>query len=73
MKVNLNAKYRKIIETLIKQIPFEPEICIVLGSGLGDFAGKVQTEKSIETSSLPDYPKSTVQGHKGYLHFSKHK
>ena len=73
MIVNLNAKYRNTIEVLKKQIPLEPEICIVLGSGLGDFAEKVQTEKSIETSSLPDYPKSTVQGHQGYLHFSKYK
>lgn len=73
MKINLNAKYRNTLEALIKQIPFEPDICIILGSGLGDFASKVQTEKSIETSELPDYPKSTIQGHLGYLHFSKYK
>jgi len=73
LKINLNAKYKKTLESLKKQIPFEPDICIVLGSGLGDFADKVQIEKSIETSSLPDYPKSTVQGHEGYLHFSKYK
>jgi len=72
LKVNLNAKYKKTVEQLIKQIPFEPDICIILGSGLCDFADKVITEKSIETSSLTDYPKSTVQGHQGYLHFSKY-
>jgi len=71
--VNLNAKYRNTIDALIKQIPFEPDICIVLGSGLGDFACKVDTVKSIKTSELPDYPKSTVQGHQGYLHFSTYK
>jgi purine-nucleoside phosphorylase len=73
LKINLNAKYRNTLEALIKQIPFEPDICIILGSGLGDFASKVQTEKSIKTSELPDYPKSTIQGHPGYLHFSKYK
>jgi len=71
--VNLNSKYRETLEVLSKQISFEPEICIVLGSGLGDFADKVETVVSIPTSSLPNYPISTVQGHQGYLHFSKYK
>lgn len=71
--LNLNDKYRKTYEVLAEQIPFEPEICVVLGSGLGDFAQKVETVKSIPTSSIPNYPASTVQGHQGYLHFSKYK
>jgi purine-nucleoside phosphorylase len=70
--INMNAQYRSTFEEVAKQIPFEPEICIVLGSGLGDFAEKVETHKSISTSSLPNYPKSTVEGHHGYLHFSKY-
>ncbi len=70
--VELNAKYRDTLQELVKQIPFEPEICIVLGSGLGDFAEKTETVKTIPTSSLPNYPKSTVQGHQGFLHFSKY-
>jgi purine-nucleoside phosphorylase len=70
--VNLNDKYRETLDYLTKQIPFEPEICIVLGSGLGDFAEKVETVKSFPTASLPNYPKSTVQGHQGYLHFSNY-
>ncbi|MEW6508099.1 MAG: purine-nucleoside phosphorylase [Bacteroidota bacterium] len=70
--VNLNEKYRPIVEKLKEEIPFEPEICIILGSGLGDFAKNVETIKSFSTSSLPGYPKSTVEGHQGYLHFSKY-
>lgn len=70
--INLNSKYRTIIETIKEQIPFEPEICIVLGSGLGDFATKVETINSIPTSSIPSYPVSTIQGHNGFLHFSKY-
>ena len=70
--INLNAKYRETFEALAEQIPFEPEICIVLGSGLGDFAAKIETTKSIATAALPDYPKSTVQGHQGFLHFSQY-
>lgn len=70
--ININDQYRATYETLAKQIPFEPEICVVLGSGLGDFAEKVDTIKSIPTSSLPNYPVSTVQGHHGYLHFANY-
>jgi purine-nucleoside phosphorylase len=70
--INLNEKYRDTLEFLTKQIPFEPEICIVLGSGLGDFAEKVDTVKSFSTAALPNYPKSTVQGHQGFLHFANH-
>lgn len=70
--VNLNEKYRQIIESIKPEIPFEPEICIVLGSGLGDFAEKVKTVKSFSTASLPGYPISTVEGHQGFLHFSQY-
>lgn len=71
--INMNAKYKETVEAITSQIPFEPEICIVLGSGLGDFAEKVETEKSIATATLPNYPVSTVQGHQGFLHFSNYK
>ncbi len=70
--LNLNSKYKEIIQKICENIPFEPEICIVLGSGLGDFANKVETVKSISTAFLPSYPLSTVHGHNGYLHFSKY-
>ncbi len=70
--VNLNAKYREIVETIKNEIPFEPETCIILGSGLGDFAKKIETVKSFSTSTLPGYPRSTVEGHQGYLHFSRY-
>ena len=71
--VNMNAKYSDILNEVVKQVPFEPEICIVLGSGLGDFVEKIEIIKSISASSLPNYPGSTVQGHQGYIHFSKYK
>lgn len=71
--IDMNSKYSRTLESVSKEMPFEPEVCIILGSGLGDFAEKVETNKSIATSLLPGYPVSTVQGHQGYLHFSKYK
>jgi purine-nucleoside phosphorylase len=68
--INLNAKYFDIVKEIGKLKPFIPEICIVLGSGLGSFAEKIETIKSIPTASLPNYPGLTVPGHQGILHFS---
>ncbi len=44
---------------------------MVLGSGLGDFANSVNTNKTISTSSIPGYPASTVAGHEGKIHFAE--
>lgn len=68
----LNEKYSDLIKHLQDEIPFVPEVALILGSGLGDFADSIEKVKSIPTTSLPCYPESTVEGHKGYLHFAKH-
>ena len=46
---------------------FKPEICIVLGSGLGPLASDVTDEISIPYADIPGFPRSTVQGHEGRL------
>ena len=48
---------------------FEPEIGIVLGSGLGDLADKY-CDIAIPYSNIPHFAKSTVQGHKVQLVFA---
>ncbi len=48
---------------------FNPEVGIVLGTGLGDFANNIDVKYSIEYSEIPNFPVSTVQGHKGRLIF----
>lgn len=47
---------------------FNPEIAIVLGSGLGDLADKYG-EYTIPYSDIPNFEKSTIDGHKGNLVF----
>ena len=70
--LDLDFKYEKLTNEILKDIPFTPEIALILGSGLGDFAKNVEIVKSIPTSSLDRYPVSTVQGHEGYIHFATH-
>lgn len=49
---------------------FKPEIGIILGSGLGELADEY-CEKSISYTEIPNFIKSTVEGHKGRLIFSE--
>ena len=70
--IDLSFKYKKLLEFIKNQAPFEPELAIILGSGLGDFADELKIHKSIPTTSIPDYPASTVVGHKGKIHFTEH-
>lgn len=49
-----------------------PKCGIILGSGLGDFADTFDAELKIPTAEIPHYPKSTVEGHSGYLVFGAH-
>lgn len=44
---------------------FEPQIAVVLGSGLGAFADKIEKEAVIDYADIPDFPVSTAPSHKG--------
>lgn len=47
------------------------EIAVVLGSGLGSFTNEVEIELELPYSSIPHFPKSTVEGHSGKLIFGE--
>ncbi len=46
---------------------FNPEIGVVLGSGLGNFVEAIDVKYSIEYSKIEGFPVSTVAGHSGRL------
>ncbi|MBF0199005.1 MAG: purine-nucleoside phosphorylase [Planctomycetes bacterium] len=46
---------------------FSPDTGIILGTGLGGLADKIQDAKSISYDELPGFPHSTVQSHAGRL------
>ena len=48
---------------------FRPEVGIILGTGLGDFADHIEVKYSLEYKDIPGFPVSTVEGHKGRLIF----
>ena len=46
-----------------------PKIGIILGSGLGQLADEIEVTKKIAYIDIPNFPVSTVKGHKGHLIF----
>lgn len=49
---------------------FQPEIGIILGSGLGDFVDNFESI-SVSYSEIPGFETSTIQGHAGKLAFAE--
>lgn len=49
------------------RISIQPQIALILGSGLGPLADEVESPAIIPTNEIPNWPVSTVQGHKGQL------
>ncbi len=50
---------------LRKNVSLLPEVAVVLGSGLGGFADKVDVKDAVPYSDIPGFPRSTVEGHAG--------
>lgn len=61
----------KTIKYIREKTKLEPEIGIVLGSGLGDFADSIEDKVEIAYKDIPGFPVSTVKGHDGKLIFGK--
>ena len=47
------------------RLPYLPEVALVLGSGLGEFADRLTIDAKIPYGEIPYFPVSTVAGHDG--------
>lgn len=64
--------WEKVYETVnyIKEkTNFTPEYGVILGSGLGSFTDDIKVEHTLPYNEIPNFPVSTVEGHKGALVF----
>lgn len=61
----------KSTTTYIKQAVtnFNPEIGIILGTGLGGLVKEISVQHTLPYESIPNFPVSTVEGHSGKLIF----
>lgn len=50
---------------------FQPQVCLVLGSGSGKIAGRIEPDFIIEYADIPGFRVSTAPGHAGRLLFGR--
>lgn len=62
-------KLMKCYESFRQKIDFKPEVAIVLGSGLGDYADDIRVEAELDYHEIEGFPVSTVPGHAGKFIF----
>ena len=68
----MSEVYDKLIrcyESVRKQVDFVPEVALVLGSGLGDYADKIEVKATLDYHDIEGFPVSTVAGHAGRFVF----
>ena len=64
---NIMQMVKEAASYIKSRIDFKPEIAVILGSGLGPLAGKVNNQIIIKYSEIPHFKTSTVAGHAGEL------
>ena len=66
----LEQRVARAVKHIREQAHTSPTVGLILGSGLGDYAESLPNAISISTSTIPNYPLSSVEGHKGSLVFT---
>lgn len=71
MSETIVQKVKETTDYLKQQYSAQPEVAIILGSGLGNFAANIQIEKEVPYGDIPNFHVSTVKGHSGKLIFGE--
>jgi purine-nucleoside phosphorylase len=64
----LREQIREAVEFIRSKTALEPEVGIILGTGMGAMAGEVESDVVIDYQDIPHFPVSTVESHAGKLH-----
>lgn len=64
-------RIRETAEWLRERRPNAPQTAIVLGTGLGQLAERIEKLVCIPYADIPNFPVSTVEGHAGQLIFGR--
>ena len=68
----MDGGYSKLVSCLDivrKKTDFKPRVALVLGSGLGGYAGEIDAVASVSYADINGFPISTVPGHQGRFVF----
>lgn len=64
-------KYKIAAEYIRSRISGNPEIAIILGTGLGPLVNALEDATEIDYTDIPGFPQTTVEGHAGKLVFGR--
>ena len=67
--MTLSTRIQNAVEFIRSRTDAEPEMGLILGSGLGDFADTLDDRLVIPFTDIPDFPAATVPGHTGAFVF----
>lgn len=62
-------KLERCTKAVRERVKFRPEVALILGSGLGEYAREMKVVESIAYSEIEGFPVSTVAGHEGRFLF----
>lgn len=62
-------KVQETVSYIKSKTNYSPEFGVILGSGLGGFTEDIIVEFTLPYNEIPNFPVSTVEGHKGALVF----
>jgi purine-nucleoside phosphorylase len=65
----IHAKLDEAVAFISGRIKFQPQIGIILGTGLGSLVDGLQQVGAVEYEDIPHFPTSTVESHHGRLLF----
>lgn len=60
-------RIKESAEFISGKTKIRPEVGIILGTGLGSLADGIEVETTVEYDTIPHFPVSTVESHKGRL------
>ncbi|SCP97258.1 purine-nucleoside phosphorylase [Anaerobium acetethylicum] len=68
----MNPVYEKLqncLKSIENKVNFKPQMAIILGSGLGDYAEEIEIKATLDYKDIDGFPVSTVAGHNGRFIF----
>jgi purine-nucleoside phosphorylase len=63
----LRAQLDSAVAAIRNRTAFQPEVAVILGTGLGALAKEIRVEVTLPYAEIPHFPLSTVESHSGKL------
>src|SRR5574340_911615 len=65
--LQLAAHIAQAVEAIRQRWSGSPRVGIILGTGLGSVAARIESEATIDYQAIPHFPRPTAIGHAGQL------